>query len=313
MQQAHDMPTIKRFHANKYVDEARRYVERKFTDHPGMTSEFVYPINGEEAKAWLDNFLEHRFALYRNRRDMIVEQQRHAHRSLLAVALNSGLLSPQYVLERVNAHIAKHRVPLASIESFVRGIIGQREYVRAMYLREGSRIRKTNFFFHTRRLSSMWYGTATALLPLDRTLEKIARYANSSLSERLMVLGNIMLLCEVNPQEVYRWFMEMFIDGYDWSMVPNVYGMSQYADGGIVAPGPNIFPSKGVLEISEYEPGDWCRVWDGLFWRFVNRHKALLSRSRTSAVLVKQLNAMPERKLKEFSKAGEAFIEKATR
>ena len=83
-----------------------------------------------------------------------------------------------------------------------------------------------------------------------------------------MVLGNFMLLCEFDPDEVYRWFMELFIDSYDWVMVPNVYGMSQFSDGGLMATKPYISSSNYIIKMSNYGRGDWQSKWDGLFWRF---------------------------------------------
>ena len=92
--------------------------------------------------------------------------------------------------------------------------------------------------------------------------------------ERLMLLGNVMLLCGFHPTRIYTWFMELFVDAYDWVMVPNVYGMSQFADGGIFTTKPYLSGSNYVRKMSDYRKGDWCEIWDGLFWSFIKRHDA---------------------------------------
>mgnify|MGYP003339403146 CR=1 FL=1 len=91
--------------------------------------------------------------------------------------------------------------------------------------------------------------------------------------ERLMVLGCFFLLCDIAPDAVYQWFMELFVDAYDWVMVPNVYGMSQYADGGLMTTKPYICGSAYVRRMSDFPRGPWCAVWDALYWRFIERHE----------------------------------------
>ncbi len=307
------IPSIKRFRSNAYVEEARRYVESKFSDHPGLVDEFIYPINEDEAKAWFDNFLEKRFADFSAQGRWIVDGERFAFHSLLSAPLNIGLLSPQYILERVDRFIRTHRIPLESIEILVRQIIGSREFTRAAYLSIGERQRAINFFLHNRRLSSMWYGTNSAIFPLDRALAKVMTCAYCSNSERLMVLGNLMLMSEVHPDDVFRWFMTMFIDAYDWSMVPNVYGVSQFADGGLIIKTPQFFPASEVLKISNYDCADWCDTWDGLFWRFVDRHRVLFSRNEVLSKYTHKLGQMTKRDRKDFFAAADAFTSKATR
>ncbi len=103
-----------------------------------------------------------------------------------------------------------------------------------------------------------------------------------------MILGNFMLLMEIHPDEVYRWFMEMFIDAYDWVMVPNVYSMSQYADGGLITTKPYFSGANYILKMSNYKRGEWCDIWDGLFWRFVYKNKGFLSKNPRIGVITKR-------------------------
>jgi len=123
-----------------------------------------------------------------------------------------------------------------------------------------------------------------------------------------MVLGNFMVLCEIDPDDVYRWFMEMFIDAYDWVMVPNVYGMSQFADGGIMSTKPYISGSNYILKMSHYKKGPWCEIWDALFWRFIHRHKTFFNKNPRMSMMVRQTEKMNPEKLQQHLNTAENFL-----
>jgi deoxyribodipyrimidine photolyase-related protein len=107
-----------------------------------------------------------------------------------------------------------------------------------------------------------------------------------------MVMGNFMLLCEFDPDEVYRWFMEMYIDAYDWVMVPNVYGMTQFADGGLMTTKPYISGSNYLIKMGNWEKGPWQNIWDALFWRFMHVHRNLFSRNPRMGMLLNTFDNM---------------------
>jgi deoxyribodipyrimidine photolyase-related protein len=123
-----------------------------------------------------------------------------------------------------------------------------------------------------------------------------------------MVLGNFMVLCEIDPDDVYKWFMEMFIDAYDWVMVPNVYGMSQFADGGIMSTKPYISGSNYILKMSNYKKGPWCEIWDALFWRFIHLHKDFFLKNPRMSMMVRQTEKMEPEKLKHHIETAENFL-----
>ncbi len=117
-----------------------------------------------------------------------------------------------------------------------------------------------------------------------------------------------MLLCEFHPDEVYRWFMELFIDAYDWVMVPNIYGMSQFADGGTFATKPYVGGSNYIKKMSNYSNGDWEDIWDGLFWCFISKHHSFFSSNRRTSMLVYSYNRMSDEKQKAHLKNADIFI-----
>jgi deoxyribodipyrimidine photolyase-related protein len=113
-----------------------------------------------------------------------------------------------------------------------------------------------------------------------------------------------MMLCEIEPDEVYRWFMELFVDAYDWVMVPNVYGMSQHADGGLMTTKPYISGSAYVLKMSNFKRGPWCEIWDGLYWRFIAKHREFFAKNPRMSVMAKQCDRMGEKLDRHVEVAG---------
>jgi deoxyribodipyrimidine photolyase-related protein len=264
---------------NKYVKEAVEYIKKHFDHNPGTIEEFIWPTNHDEAKKWLHNFLSRRLCLFGPYQDAIDPTKDFLFHSLLSPLLNIGLLTPAYVIDETLAYAHKHTVPLNCLEGFIRQIIGWREFVQGIYVLHGEKQRKSNFFKHTKKLPASFWDATTGILPIDNALQKIVKTGYAHHIERLMVLGNFMLLIEVDPNEVYRWFMELFIDAYDWVMVPNVYGMSQYADGGLMTTKPYFSSSNYIRAMSNYKNGSWCELWDALYWHFIVKNNSLIKKN----------------------------------
>jgi deoxyribodipyrimidine photolyase-related protein len=139
-------------------------------------------------------------------------------------------------------------------------------------------------------------------------IRKLNKTAYAHHIERLMVLANFMLLCEFDPDEVYKWFMELFIDSYDWVMVPNVYGMTQFADGGLMATKPYISGSNYLLKMSDFKRGPWTEIWDGLFWRFMHVHRDFFESNPRLSMLLRSFDKMPGEKKKKLLKTAEDYL-----
>lgn len=187
--------------------------------------------------------------------------------------------------------------------------MGWREFIRGMYEVKGNYSRTTNFWNFNRKIPKSFYDGTTGIEPVDETIKRILKTGYCHHIERLMVLGNFMLLCEFDPNEVYRWFMELFIDAYDWVMVPNVYGMSQFADGGTFATKPYLGGSNYIKKMSNYSGGDWEPIWDGLFWRFIDKHQIFFKENPRTAMMYFSLNRMSEEKRKEHIKNANSFLD----
>ena len=296
--------------ANSDWDEAITYVNEHFTDNLGERSHRPpYPYNRPQALDWLEQFLDYRFHHFGDYEDAILAEESTLHHSLLTPMLNVGLLSPQEVIDRALTFAQANDVPINSTEGFIRQIIGWREFIRGMYECRGSEARTSNFWGFSRPIPPSFYDGTTGITPVDDTIRKVLRDGYCHHIERLMILGNFMLLCEFDPDEVYRWFMELFIDAYDWVMVPNVYGMSQFADGGLFATKPYISGSNYILKMSDYKKGYWQAAWDGLFWSFMSRHRDFFLSNPRLGMLVHTFNKMDESKQQLHLDNAEQFIE----
>ncbi len=304
-------PEVKFPKSNDHWTEAIIYVEKNFSFNYGeINNAFIYPATFAESRAWLTQFLQKRFAEFGDYEDAIVNNELVLHHSLLTPMLNVGLLTPAEILEDAVTYATNNKIPLNSCEGFVRQILGWREFIRGVYQIKGTQERTTNYWKFKRKIpASFWNGT-TGILPVDDTIKKVMATGYCHHIERLMVLGNFMLLCEFDPDEVYKWFMELFIDSYDWVMVPNVYGMSQFADGGLMATKPYISGSNYLMKMSDYPKGDWQPIWDGLFWRFMHLHRDFFLKNPRLGMLVKTFDKMPKEKQEGHIQQAQKFLKK---
>ena len=178
-----------------------------------------------------------------------------------------------------------------------------------MYEARGVQSRTTNYWKFTRAMPDSFYDGTTGIAPVDDTIKKLLKTGYNHHIERLMILGNFMLLCEFDPDAVYRWFMEMYIDAYDWVMVPNVYGMSQFADGGLFASKPYISSSNYIIKMSDYSKGEWSQVWDSLFWRFLNKYRKAFTKNPRLGMLLSTFDRMDPLKKKNLMETAEDFLQ----
>jgi deoxyribodipyrimidine photolyase-related protein len=290
-------PQVDFVEPNVFYAEAVSYTQKYFSENYGkLNSDFIYPTTFSESKEWLQFFFKTRFSEFGAFEDAIVLEQNILHHSVLSPMMNVGLLTPKYVIEEALIYATKHDIPINSLEGFIRQILGWREFIRAVYQLKGSEERTKNYWGFSRKIPpSFWNGT-TGIEPIDFTIKKVLETGYCHHIERLMLLGNFMLLCEFDPSEVYRWFMELFIDAYDWVMVPNVYGMSQFADGGLMATKPYISGSNYLMKMSDYKKGEWQKIWDGLFWRFLNVQRDYFLANPRLGMLVRMFDKMPAEK-----------------
>lgn len=300
-----EVPNPKFFGQNEYVFEAKKYIEKHFQDNIGETENFIYPINHKEAISSLHDFLRKRLQNFGPYEDSISQENEFNFHSLLSSSINIGLVTPKEIIKETLLFAEQNITHYPSLEGFIRQIIGWREFMMIVYERDSIKERNGNYFHHKRKLPKSFYDGTTGIKPFDDAIKKVNKYAYSHHIERLMILGNFMCLCEIDPDEIYKWFMEMYIDSYDWVMVPNVYGMSQFADGGLITTKPYVSSSNYILKMSDYKKDEWCEIWDGLFWRFLHKNKAKIASNSRIGMLIKSNDIS---KYKEKIELAEKFL-----
>lgn len=304
------LPTDIEWLENDDVTKAQEWLNGIVSEQYGEVRVWV-PYTRAAAKKFLKEFLTERFEQFGIYEDAITTKHHRLFHSTLSPLINIGLLSPTEVIDGAIVHAANHQTPINSLEGFIRQIIGWREFIRASYEVDGTKMRNQNFFNHTRTLPATFWTGVTDVLPLDISINTALTYGYNHHIERLMVLGNFMLLTQTNPHDVYRWFMSMYVDAYDWVMVPNVYGMSQFSDGGSFATKPYISGASYLKKMSDYPTGDWEELWTALYWNFINTHSEFFSKNYRLSMMPKLLEKMtPEKKAAHLSIAKKFLAKK---
>lgn len=266
-----------------WASVAEKAILAEFPDNPGDPDLAYYPVTHDEAKKALNFFIEESFALFGPYQDAFSASSPFVFHSNLSTALNAGLLTPQHVLDVVLDCFNRGKIALESAEGFIRQVIGWREFVRAVYERVGVEQRTKNAMSHQNKLQ---WKALSKLSFLEGIQEKIDMYAYAHHIERLMLLGNFFFLSEMHPDEVYTFFMAHFMDAYDWVMVPNVYGMSQYADGGLMTTKPYFSGSNYLKKQGFKMDTDGALLFDALFWHFVDKHQDRLRKNLRTVQMV---------------------------
>ena len=305
-------PALKTMEHSTHVNDVMKLVDTHFKSHPGDSKNFWLATTREEAKLLAGDFFKKRLALFGDYEDALTPEHDFIFHSVLSPYMNNGFLPPEMLLKQVPKLIEKN-TPLNSIEGFVRQVMGWREFINGIYRNYNREQASSNFFNHQRLLTDDWYKGSTGIDVLDDVINKSDRLGFAHHIERLMVVSNIMLMCEIHPHEVYRYFMEMYVDSADWVMGPNVWGMGQYSDGGIFATKPYLCGSNYIRKMSHYKEGAWCDIMDGLYWRFMDKHQKFFSGNMRMGAALKNLERMDHVRKKRIFGAAEKFIAEKTR
>ena len=292
---------------NEFVKEALIYC-KKFKS-VGVCENFYYPTTFEEANIQLNYFLKEKFENFGTYQDAITKdiKQNFLFHSNISSSLNIGLLDLHELIEK----IVNFDAPYNAKEGFIRQIIGWREFMLRVYEDDGVPLRNSNFFKFKNSMPKKILEAKSGIKILDDTIKKLNLTAYNHHIERLMILGNIFLLLEIKPNEVYEFFMKNYIDAYDWVMVGNVYGMSGFSDGGSITTKPYIASSNYLLKMSDYDKKEeWCKIIDALYWRFLYKYSFKFDKNPRMKMQIALLNKMPKEKLENHLKIANEFLEK---
>ena len=310
------VPLIKFNSIDSITREVLTLINQEFPSHPGVLeadgSNFIFPVTRQDALKWLEDFFSYRFNNFGDFEDALESRHDFLFHSLLSPLINLGLLTPSEVINQSLIYAKKNKIPMNSLEGLIRQIMGWREFIRGIYHNFSEIQENRNFFNHQRKLTSAWYDGTTGIVPVDNAIIKVNKYGYLHHIERLMVMSNVMLLCEVDPKEVHRWFNEMFVDSMDWVMGPNVYGMGQFSDGGIFATKPYICGSNYLIKMSDYKKGQWSDELDALYWSFIDRNRDFFSKNPRLSMMVNLFDKMSEEKKSNILILSELVKERLT-
>jgi deoxyribodipyrimidine photolyase-related protein len=254
-----------------YYEEGIKYSSKPiFKDHIGnatLDTLKIYPINSKDAYDAYENFLKfnlEKFGLYQ---DVIQDNNPFMYHAIISPMLNNGLLIPLELIKIIKKY--ESDISINSYEGFIRQIIGWREYMRYLYIYKYEELIKSNNFNNKNKLNNNWYSGTTGLLIIDNEIKKAITFGYAHHIIRLMIFLNFMILNEINPQDIYKWFMEVIsIDAYDWVMISNIYSMGYFSKIGMKRP--YLSSSNYLLKMSNYKKDDkWNNEWNNLFRSFV--------------------------------------------
>lgn len=275
-----------RFQPDEITEAVIEKVERTATKNIGSTQGFAMAVTRKQAIASLEDFILHRLRDFGAYEDAMSENEAILFHSLLSPLLNIGLLEPMEVIRRAEETYHAGQAPINSVEGFIRQILGWREYVYWRYHRMMPGFHERNYWQAEKRLPDFFWTAQTEMNCLRRVIGRVLETGYSHHIERLMVLCNFALLAGINPKEVNDWFLECYIDAYDWVVTPNVIGMGLCADGGVVGTKPYVASAAYIHKMSDYckgcrydhksRTGDDACPYNLLYWNFLLRFEAQL-------------------------------------
>jgi len=267
-----------------------------------QAGQLPWALNREEALQQLDAFIGKALPHFGDFQDAMSSKAWRLFHSLLSFALNVKMLNPREVVGRAEAAYRAGQAPLAAVEGFIRQILGWREYVRGVYWTQMPDYAEKNFFGHDRPLPSWFWDGKTRMQCMSRAITQSLEQAHAHHIQRLMVIGNFALLAGLDPAEVHRWYLGIYIDAFEWVELPNTLGMSQFADGGLLATKPYVSSAAYIDRMSDYckgchydkkaRIGERACPFNALYWDFFQRNEATLSRNPRIGMAYRQLEKM---------------------
>ncbi len=299
------IPEPARFEPDAITREAMADVARLFPDHPGSLEHFAWPVTPEQADEALQRFIDERLLGFGAYQDAMWQDTPFGWHSLLSVALNLHLIDPMTVVRRVEAAWrarGSEQLPLASVEGFVRQVLGWREFIRGVYWHDMPGLKQANHFGFDRPLPR-WYWSGDTHMACQRdAIGQTLRHGYAHHIQRLMVTGQFALLAGLSPQAVADWYLAVYVDAVEWVELPNVAGMALYANGGRFTSKPYVASGQYISRMSNhckgcrYRPdratGDDACPMTTLYWAFLDRFEAQWAAHPRTALMVKNLQRL---------------------
>lgn len=277
-------------------------VTKHFPKHPGSLVHFDWPVTRADAQHALQDFIEHRLAAFGPYQDALWTDEPFLYHSGLSAALNLKLLKPREVIDAALDALRRKQAPINSVEGFVRQILGWREYIRGIYWREMPDYLESNALDANEPLPSFYWTGDTDMECLRLSIGQTLDYGYAHHIQRLMITGLYALLLGVQPRQVHEWYLAIYVDAVEWVEAPNTLGMSQYADGGLLASKPYVATGKYIKRMSNYcnhccynpdkATGDDACPFTTLYWDFLQRHEARFAKHPRTALQWRNLERL---------------------
>ena len=311
-----EVPEPKRFRPDETTREVIALVRERFADHPGTLDDFDWPVTPQQARTALEDFVAHRLDAFGPYQDAMWTDLPYGYHSRLSSALNLHLLDPRDAVAAAEKAYADGRARLQSVEGFIRQIVGWREFIRGIYGRFMPEYAERNTFGHDAPLPQFYWTGETDMACLHRCIGQTLRLGYAHHIQRLMVTGLFAMLFGVDPAEVHRWYLAVYVDAVEWVEMPNVLGMSQFADGGVMSTKPYAASGNYIRRMSNYcdgcrydpsdRTGDDACPFTTLYWDFLMRHKKRLGRNPRMGLQVKNVDRLGRDERRAIRRAAEA-------
>ncbi len=309
-----------RFEPDETVEAVLDLVERQFPDNFGRLRPFWFATDRGQARRALSHFITHALPKFGDFQDAMLDDNRFLYHAIISPYLNAGLLTPLEICKAAEQAYTDGQAPINAVEGFIRQIIGWREYVRGIYFLEGPDYPRRNALNHQRALPDLYWGGETQMRCLSKAVEQTRDEAYAHHIQRLMVTGNFALLAGVNPTELHHWYLRVYADAYEWVEAPNTVGMSQFADGGIIASKPYVSSGSYINRMSDHckkcaysvtkKTGEGACPFNLLYWHFMERHRDRFGKNPRMGQMYATWDRMDPDRREKVLKEADAFLDR---
>ncbi len=297
-----DIPPPARFEPDRITTQVFEVVEQQFAGHPGSLAHFGWPVTREQALQALGLFIDTRLPHFGPHQDAMWTDTPWGWHALVSAALNLHLLDPREVVAAAEAAYRERDLPLASVEGFIRQVLGWREFIRGVYWLDMPRLKEANHYGYARALPAWYWTGQTRMACMKDVIGQTLEYGYAHHIQRLMVTGQFGVLAEIDPKQVCDWYLAMYVDAIEWVELPNTAGMALFANGGRFTSKPYIASGQYIKRMSNYCSGcayrpeqrtgdDACPVTT-LYWNFLDKHEATLMRNPRTALMAKNIGRL---------------------
>ncbi len=304
------MPKPLWFKPDEITGAVINMVTLEYPDRFGRIEGFEYGVTRKDAKAALNRFIKDALPRFGDYQDAMMTGEPFLYHSLISMYLNVGLLGPMEICNAVEAAYKSGHAPLNAAEGYIRQVIGWREYIRGIYWYKMPEYVDENALGATRELPWFYWSGETDMHCLSESIGQTIDHAYAHHIQRLMITGNFALLAGVDPKALHEWYLAVYIDAFEWVELPNTIGMSQFADGGVLASKPYASSGAYINRMSDYcksckydvkkKIGETACPFNSLYWDFMARHKETFAKNPRMSLAVRNLEKMDALQLKTY-------------